>query len=204
MFSTILLIGPLCVGKSTIGKLLAEYLGLPQCSADALPKEFLIASGLDLERFELLTKTQGWLAAYRELQEVEVRMVERLLAEQKRRVVDFGAPDTVYSDDALLERVRKAFAPYRNIVLLLPSPDLDASTRIVKERMAARNGHTTLRRVLAGLYAETGNDYEELYVKHHSNFQLARVVVYTEGKSPEETRDEIIERLEIEAGHTPL
>ena len=197
MSSTIILIGPLCAGKSTIGQSLAGRLGLPQCSVDALPLEYFTALGLDPERVEMLRETEGWLAAYRYLQEFGVRVVEHILAEHRRQVVDFGAPYSTYADDLLLKRVKKAFASYRNVVLLLPSPDLDRSTKIVKERMAARSGHTELRRLLAGLRAETGIDYEELYVKHQSNFQLAQVVVYTEGQSPEETRDEIIRVLKL-------
>ena len=34
MNPTIILIGPLGAGKSTVGRLLAEKLGLPQCSLD--------------------------------------------------------------------------------------------------------------------------------------------------------------------------
>jgi len=197
MCSTILLIGPLCAGKSTVGQLLAGRLDLPYCSVDTLPLEYYTKLGLDMQRIEMMRETQGWLAAYHYMLEFGVRVVEQLLAEQRRRVIDFGAPYSTYEDDSLLERVKKAFAPYRNVVLLLPSPDLDESTKILKQRMADRAGHTKLRRWLTGLRAETGVDYEALYVKHHSNFQLAQVVIYTEGKSPEQTRDEIIEILNL-------
>jgi adenylate kinase family enzyme len=197
MCSTILLIGPLCAGKSTVGQLLAERLNLPHCSVDTLPLEYFTELGLDMQRIELLRETQGWLVAYRYMLEFGVRVVEQLLAEQRRRVIDFGAPYSTYEDDSLLGRVKRAFAPYQNVVLLLPSPDLDESTKILKKRMVERKGHTKLRRWLMGLHDETGIDYEELYVKHHSNFQLAQVVIYTEGKSPEQTRDEIIEVLNL-------
>jgi shikimate kinase len=197
MCPTILLIGPLCAGKSTVGQLLAERVNLPYCSVDTLPLEDFTKLGLDMQRVEMLRETEGWLAAYHYMLEFGVRVVEQLLAEQRRRVIDFGAPYSTYEDDSLFERVKKAFAPYRNVVLLLPSPDLDESTRILKKRMAERKGHTKLRRWLMGLRAETGIDYEELYVKHRSNFQLAQVVIYTEGKSPEQTRDEIIEMLSL-------
>lgn len=195
MFSSILLIGPLGAGKSTIGRLLAEKLDLPQCSLDALPLEFFNAQGFDMQRVEMLKKTQGARAAYLYMQEFGVRVVEHILKEYRQHVIDFGAPYSTYEDDYSLERVKKAFAPYRNVVLLLPSPDLDESVRIVKERMAQREGHAELREWLRGLRVETGVDYEELYVRHHSNFQLAQVVAYTKDKTPEQTRDEIIARL---------
>jgi len=37
-----------------------------------------------------------------------------------------------------------------------------------------------------------GFDFHEHIVKHHSNHDLATRVAYTHGKSPEETRDEIL------------
>ncbi len=195
MDSAILLIGPLCAGKSTVGRLLAEKLGLPQSSLDALPLEFFLEMGFDARRVETLKETEGWLAAYRYMQEFGARAVERYLSEERPHVIDFGAPYSTCEDDSLLERVKAAFAPFRNVVLLLPSPDLDESVRVVKDRMRRREGHVELRRLLQGLRDETGVDYEELYVKHPSNFHLARTVVYTEGKTPEQTRDEIVERL---------
>ena len=197
MCSNILLIGPLCAGKSTIGQLLAEKLGLPQCSMDALPLQYFTELGFDPQRVEILSETEGWVAVYDYMLEFGVRAIERLLAEYSGHVIDFGAPYSIYENDALLERVKKAFSPCRNVILLLPSLDLDESTRVVKERMSKRDGHTEIRRILQGVLRETGVDYEELYVKHHSNFQLAQVVVYTQGKTPEQTRDEIIGRLNL-------
>ena len=35
----------------------------------------------------------------------------------------------------------------------------------------------------------------EYFVRHPSNYRLAKLTVYTEGRSPEETRDEILERV---------
>ena len=44
---------------------------------------------------------------------------------------------------------------------------------------------------------QNGFDMNERYLRHHSNFDLAKQIVYTKGKSPEETRDEILERLSL-------
>lgn len=199
MRSSIVLIGPLAAGKSTIGRLLAEKLSLPQVSMDAMPLEFFIELGLDMQRVAQLREAQAWQATFLYMQEFGVRAVERILQENQRHVIDFGAPYSTYQDASLLERVKRALSPCPHVVLLLPSPDLDESTRLLKERMRKREGHGELRDLLQGLYAETGIDYEELYVKHHSNFDLARMVVYTNNKTPEQTRDEIIERLDTSA-----
>jgi len=53
------------------------------------------------------------------------------------------------------------------VVLVLPSPDLDESVRMLKER------------VWDGVAG--GFDFHEHFVKHRSNHRLARIVVYTKG-----------------------
>ena len=44
--------------------------------------------------------------------------------------------------------------------------------------------------------SDDGFDIAEYFVKHPSNHALAKIVVYTHGQTPEETRDEILERVE--------
>jgi thymidylate kinase len=197
MGDSIVLIGPLCAGKSTVGRLLAEKLCLPQSSMDAMPLEFFIGLGFDPQRAQRLRETEGWLATLLYMQEFSLPAVECILRENRRRVIDLGAPYSTYQDESLLERAKRALAPFPNVVLLLPSPDLDESTRILKERMSRREGHAELRSLLRGVQIETGIDYEELYVRHHSNFELARITVYTNNKTPEQTTDEIIGRLNL-------
>jgi hypothetical protein len=72
-------------------------------------------------------------------------------------------------------------APFPNVVLLLPSPDLDESVLLLMQR--------------AGECVDGGVDFHEHFVKHPSNQALAKVTVYTKGKTPEETRDEVLGRL---------
>lgn len=47
MLADIVLIGPPLTGKSTVGKLLAEKLNLPQCSLDALRWQYYKEAGYD-------------------------------------------------------------------------------------------------------------------------------------------------------------
>jgi hypothetical protein len=41
-------------------------------------------------------------------------------------------------------------------------------------------------------------DLNEHFVKHPSNQRLAKMTIYTQGKSPEETCDEILEKIKGE------
>ncbi len=98
-------------------------------------------------------------------------------------VLDFGSGHSVYEDEALYAWVQKAMSPFENVVLLLPSSDLDEIVRILRE---------------GKWYGfANGFDFHEHFVKHHSNRDLAKITIYTYGKSPEETRDEILSRVKI-------
>lgn len=117
--------------------------------------------------------------------EYNLYALERLLADHSECVFDLGAGHSVYRDEASLERARKALAPYANVVLLLPCPDLDEAARVLQERNRDNEWLNTFR-------AQRGYDPNEHFLCHHSNDDLAKIIVYTEGKAPEETRDEIL------------
>lgn len=178
MISDIILIGSVGAGKSTQGKLLAEKLGLPQCPMDDRRWAYYQEIGYNEETAREITEKEGFLGLYRYWKPFEAYAVERLLAENRDCVIDFGAGHSVFEDDVLFSRIQRLLQPYRNVVLLLPSLDLDESVRLLKERNW--DG-------MAGVF-----DFHEHFVKHHSNHDLAKFVVYTHERTPEETRDEIL------------
>ena len=94
---------------------------------------------------------------------------------------DLGAGHTVFEDQTLFARVRQALAPYRNVVLVLPSPDPDESIRVLRERERQRKANPQF---LSGDF-----DYFAHWLKSHCNYELAKITVYTEGKSPEQTAE---------------
>jgi hypothetical protein len=107
------------------------------------------------------------------------------LAEHARCVFDFGAGHSVYEDAALFARVRTVLEPFPNVVLLLPSPDVDESVLLLRQR--------------DGECVDGGVDFHEHFVKHPSNQALAKITVYTKGKTPDETRDEVLRSLLVPA-----
>lgn len=188
--STILLIGPMSAGKSTIGKLLAEALNLPQCSVDEHRWGYYAEIGYDEAEASRIAKSEaGMVGLLNYWKPFETHTVERILQDYPNHVIDFGAGHSVYEDAALFARVQTALAPYPNVILLLPSPDLDESTRILNERFAAMVIQYVPEVDPAVLRVN------ETFVKHPSNHLLAKLVVYTEGKTPEETCAEILGRL---------
>jgi shikimate kinase len=178
MFSDIILIGPVSTGKSTLGRLLAERLGLPQCSMDEFRLDYYKEINYDEGLAQQIREREGFFGIYQYWKPFEAYAVERLLAEHNNCVIDFGAGHSVYEYDELFSQVQRILAPYKNVVLILPSPDLEESLQILNERN--------------GGFVSNGVDFNEHFVKHHSNHDLAKIIVYTKGKSPEETCDDIL------------
>ncbi|GEM_PF-267151 len=179
----VILIGPIGTGKSTVGKLLAEGLGLPQVAMDFVRFGYYEEIGYDEDLADEIERREGFAGKYRYWKLFEIDAVERILAEHRDCVIDFGGGHSVYEDDALFERARRALAPYDNVVLLLPSPDLDESVRLLRERHGAP-------------IVDHDLDFDEHFVKHHSNHDLATMTVYTKDKTPEQTCEEILPRLQ--------
>ena len=83
-------------------------------------------------------------------------------------VMDFGAGHSVYEDEALFARVEAALEPYPNVILLLPSPDLDESVAILNARF---------RRLLESEGVPIDErlfGVNERFVRHPSNHQQHR------------------------------
>jgi shikimate kinase len=90
----------------------------------------------------------------------------------------------VYEDPALFERVQETLKPYSPIILLLPSPDVDESLEVLRQRHAI-------------FY--NGQEITEYFVRHPANASLAKITVYTAGKSPDDTCAEILSRIDPNA-----
>lgn len=189
MDRTIILIGPMCAGKSTVAELLAARLNLPQYAVDDDRWDYYKEIGYDEAAAAAIVRSEGMVGLLRYWKPFEAHTVERVLAEHAGGVIDFGAGHSVYDDEALFARVQAALAPFPNVVLLLPSPDLDESVAVLNARFTA-----LLEREVGTVDPELLK-VNEHFVKHPSNHRLATLAVYTGGKSPDETCAEILDKL---------
>jgi shikimate kinase len=171
----VILIGPMGAGKSTQGKLLAQRLNQRQVPMDDLRWDYYREIGWDEETQRQIRSEEGFPGVYRYWKPFELHAVERLLSEHREGVIDFGAGHSVYEDEAQLARARELLAPYANVILLLPSPDLDESVALFRER-----GRTTIY----------GMDLNRFLTTHL--LKLAKRVVYTEGHTATETSQQIL------------
>ncbi len=141
--SEIVLIGPVRTGKSTLGKLLAQRLGVPQVSLDDARWRYYREIGYDDALAQEIRSRGGFLALVLYWNLFDAYAAERLLAEHRSCVFDFGAG--IYWNDEVLERVQGALHSFHNVVLLLPAPDPNESIRILRARRYRPTGGPQLR-----------------------------------------------------------
>ena len=176
MVFKIILIGPIRAGKSTVGKLLAERLHLPQRSLDIIFDSYLDGIGYDRNHAAELKKI-GFYELTKYWKAFEPYGVEQIVSEPEAAVIDLGGGHSIFDDEILFTRVKKALSPFPNVILIMPSPDMEESIAILNERT---NG-----------YVSNGYDFHENFVRSRCNYELAKHTVYTKGKTPEETCEEI-------------
>lgn len=177
----IILTGPPFAGKSTVGKLLAEKLALPQASLDDLRWAYFREIGYDDALAKELREKGGFLSLVSYWCLFNTHAIERALVEHPNCVIDCGGGPIVFESAPQRERIRALFAPYQNVVRLLPSPNLQRSVTVLRER----GSH------LIGIN-EQGFDWASFFVYHEDNKSLAKHHVYTDGKTPEEASIEIL------------
>lgn len=178
-FSTdIILIGPVRTGKSTVGKLLARELGQPQVSLDDERRRYYAEIGYDPELAATFRRQGGFLALVLYWNLFDAYGVERLLSEHHNCVIDFGAG--AYESLESRARVQRAFAGYRNVFLLLPSPDIEESLRI----LAARDTNPP---------KDLNFDLNRHFLTRNMYADLAKFTVYTKDRTPEQTCGDILQ-----------
>jgi hypothetical protein len=179
----------MCSGKSTIARCLAGQLNLPRYELDQMRWGYYAEIGYDPAALAPIAQAQGMMGVARYWKPFEAYAVERVLADAPQAIVDFGAGHSVYEEATLLSRVQRALAPYPNVILLLPSPDLGESVTLLNARLVA------LLKKEVGTVDPAVLAMNEHFVKHPSNRQLARQVVFTRDKTPDETCAEILQVL---------
>ncbi|WCR26666.1 shikimate kinase [Paenibacillus thiaminolyticus] len=170
--SNIILIGPILTGKSTLADILSQKLGYPRCSVDDVRWQYYEEIGYSKEKEREIRSHSGSEGVYKYWKPFEAHAVIRILQEHKEHVIDFGGGHSVYEDSELFSKVERVLQEERNIFLILPSADKTESLQILNEReFHAINKH---------------------FVEHQSNHKLAKHIIYTKDKTPEECAEEII------------
>jgi hypothetical protein len=142
--------------------------------------------GYDAAEAKRLREAQGFPAVVEYWMRFNAHAVLRVLADHPETVIVFGAGHSIYDDEADFRRVAQALAQDCHVVLLLPSPDVEESARILTERQQTL-APVSDRGIIGGLIRH--------HLEHPSNYRLATLTIYTQAKTPDAIGDEIIRSL---------
>jgi shikimate kinase len=170
------LIGPPEVGKSTVSALLASTLEVEHHELDRLRQGFYEEIGFDMALNKKLYSEQGWAVMYAYWQVFAPHSVERF-TQSCRGVLDTGGGSPVSTHPVLFSRIQRALAPFANVVLLMPDPDVERSMEILGTR-------TDPSEMLA--------INQRFMIETRCFEALATQVVYTGERSAEDVHDEVL------------
>lgn len=190
MNANIILIGPVGAGKSTQGKLIAKALDKRLVSLDRIAEDYYRTNGFGESQFQKAENEKGFLAAYRLWWPSLAYAAQQVVMDYSDCVIDFGAGHSHYEDEVLYKGVKKALGGCQNIILLLPSENLDQSVSLLKEKTINQRNTDWIRE---------GYDFIEHWVKDECNHDLATITVYTDGKTPEQTCAEILKTVDADS-----
>jgi hypothetical protein len=160
--------------------------GLPRRSMDELRWKYYDEMGYDRDLARYKRTQEGFWGLYRYWKPFEAYGVGRLLSSFQECIFDMGGGHTVYEDEHLFQQVRDRLAPYPHVVLLIPSPNHDESIRILH----ARNYYDS----------DGQREVNEHLVRHPSNYDLAKRIIYTKNKDPDQVCDEVYQWVMITGG----
>ena len=170
MENSIILIGPMGVGKSTIAKELCKRISLPRVS---------------LDNKEQLARYYSQRDKFSRSKEFEFYLTASVLTDLKKpAVIDFGAGHSIYENPIMFFEMKKLIRKFLNVVFLIPSEDKEKTMELLNKRINKRDGTTT----------EVTADNKRFIERSNLNSQLASIIMYTQGKTPSEIAEELIVR----------
>ena len=165
--NTIILIGPMGAGKSTVAKLLENQIE--------------VIHRISLDNKDLLKMLYEKERKFRDFKNFEFMLTGTVLSSLKRPyIIDFGAGHSVYEDKNLREQMKKMCSQFKNIILLLPSMDKEKSREVLAER----------RKIKLGSHKDQDNWH---FITSPNNYELATNTLYEENKTPEDISREILQ-----------
>ncbi len=175
--SNIIIIGPIRTGKSTICKELSEKLKKTHVDMDEQRQLMYPEMGYSEEIAEKeydLNGIKGW---YLYQKPFELKAVKTIISNNNNAVIEFGGGQSVYEDENQVKEFIQLMQKEKHVFLLMPCNDNQKSIEILDKRIGDEEAEKILNRI---------------FINSFTNKKVAKYIVYTNGKTPNETIEEII------------
>jgi shikimate kinase len=173
---TIILMGPIGVGKTTQAQLLSKELKAPVCTYDQVKYHYRKNVGFDETVADSIYESKGLYAMLCYMNEFKARTLAPIIEDYPGHIIDLGGGAQCFDEPHQVEMALKAFEKVENVFLLIPSKNVATSQKYL--------AHVLEKYPI--------NDY---LIEHDTNEILAKKIVYTLGKKPKDTTAEIISQL---------
>lgn len=174
----LVLIGPAAAGKSTLGELVAEHLGVAFVDIDEIGDRYYAEVGWSIDRVIRRSAEIGRVAAEREWEPVRAHAVERAIEDHPRAVLALGAGHTSFTDVGCFARVQAALAGVVHIALVLPTKDRDESLAVLRRRSIETKGTD---------WISSGHDFLAEWLDDTGTRSLATRIMLTAGETVPKT-----------------
>ena len=168
---TIILIGPIGSGKSTLSSALCKKCDLPSISLD--DKKQLWSLYEQYNNFGHFKDFEFWLTA---------NVLTNL---NVPAVIDFGGGHSIYENPLSFYLMKKLVTRFKNVELLMPSEDKDESFEILRQRLEDNKYD------MSDWLLSTNRHF----IDSPCNYELASNTVYTKGLSIEEISNVIMDNV---------
>ena len=167
---SILFIGPMGTGKSTISKKIGHELNMPVISLD------------DREKLSQYYSQENTFPHFKDF---EFYLTASVLTNLKMpSIIDFGAGHSIYEKDVMFYEMKKLISKFSNVVYLLPCRDKVESEKILQERLQKRNHFSV---------SQLQNNHH--FLNSGCNEALATIREYTGNKTVDEISQEVLEKI---------
>lgn len=187
MVRHVVVIGPVGVGKSTVGAALATLLGVPFVDLDEVASDHYAEVGQGIEQLIEQAKTYGFVEAHRWWQPARVHAVRGVLQRPEASVIALGAGHSHFEDEHWFAEISKSLDD-SFVVLLLPEADVDASVTSLRHRCIDERGEDQD-------WLIDDVDFIRDWVVSTHNHSLADTVVYADGRPIEALAHDIATRM---------
>lgn len=182
---SIVLIGPTGVGKSALGKALAELLHWPLVELDELRSTWYPEFGLDVAGEEAAWNRGGLLELVATWKPYELLSVERVMREHPvNTIIAFGGGQSVFVDPEMIHRAKTALAAASRVILLLPAESRDESIHILLDRL--RNEPFVTQQAQPEEFLRSFQPILKMQLQSESNVTLATELIITGQSGPTE------------------
>jgi hypothetical protein len=183
-------IGPVCVGKTTVSKLVAAHLERPRVELDEVAMPYYEDCPVfDPREYNRLLETAGFVAAYRYWEPASVYALEGVVNDHPGAVLDLGAGHTSLLDDRFHTRISAALASYEHVILLLPDPDPERSTAVIRHRLMVDDDRESTD------WIHDGVDFVRHWIVSDQNRRLATHAIHTGDDPPDAVTMRVIDLL---------